>query len=107
MSWSRHWPGDACEAGPQSGSWKSHNFGVESFWLAACPQIHFCFKDEIFGNRLAVGKCEVRVPCSALEIPQAHRDHRQLWQGRGRAVRGGQEASPWDSASPAPTSQWE
>lgn len=59
---------------PQSGSWKSRgHFRLESFWLPACPQLHFCFKDEIYGNRLAVGKHKAHVPCSAPEIIGAHR----------------------------------
>lgn len=53
---------------------------LESFWLPAHPQTHFCFKGATFGNRLAAGGCEIRVPCSTLEMAQAHRDH---CQGQG------------------------
>ena len=83
----------------------SCHFNLEFFWLLAHAQTHFCFKGTIFGNRLAVGEWENRVPCSALEIPQAHRDHCWLWQGQGSGVRllPGTRRLAWGGASPAPT----
>lgn len=39
----------------EAGRYLSCHFKLESFWLPAHPQAHFCFKGAIFGNRLAVG----------------------------------------------------